>query len=821
MRSIRSPRRSRALAQGALAAFFALLACGQATAQVCSYLSLTDDATTTVTSTPRFLRFAQADGRWAAVAVRSEGTSNWDIGLSLSSAPFAGCVTFPVVASQELTGIDFVLGDFGAEGTGTRYAPISRTSGSGNATVEWDSGSRTAAVGANLNNLGSAALMDCWNVDLVAGQSYKIGLFGNLPGDYKMYVFKRGASNSWRQKSDAMIVISSNFSFSPILNATTTDRYALVVVNETGSPFGYNFKIRPCVDPPSLTNRVSESLTNDPTLPELIYDINTSVPGFATLAVRTADDGDNLDPTVTERTGPGYYPCDGTYRSGSGLYGPRVDLLVGDFASGAFSPGSTFDIGVSGAPSMGGPGRIEFDQGDETLVADGPTKYFIGGPDVVVRTLRANLVAGTDYIIHVAKCGAARTMLYVFRPFDTSDPLGGGWSTIANWHPAIAQVAVPDVQDFTFTPPVSGPYALVLTNETAENLCWEIGISTCRPRLNLADGVSVGLTANPILQYDGQATGTVHGRGAWSAVAVRPNSPTEDWVVEEWDAPTGSGPAPPPFGCLTGLLGASTANAGTSRLDFLARYDPTLADLKERVATQRIYPASLASPGGGAMVEFEMNNTQLAPGDLVNLFGMTPNELIEVWNIDLVAGQPYGIHFDADGFQGELFVMHSSSTCQTDCPQEYFALGGAGQVLRTSQPTVYTPSESGTYGLIVVSQDGGTGHFSLGVFTTTADAGTPPAPRVTRFRGAVPNPVRGNAQFAFDLARASEVGFEVVNLAGRIVARVPARVFPAGSAQLAWNGRTLDGSPLARGLYFVRMRVDGAVSGGERKVIVN
>jgi len=319
MGSIRSPRPGRAFAHGALAALLALLIGQSATAQTCTYTTLTDDATASFSTTPRLLRFTQADARWAAVAVRSEGTSNWDIGLSLTTAPFAQCVSVPVVASQNLTGIDFVLGDFAAEGTGTRYAPIARASGAGNATVEWDSGSRTAIVANRINqNSGNTPLIDCWNVDLVAGQSYNIGLFGNAAGDYKMYVFKHGGANSWRQKSDAMIVVSSNFSGPPTLTAPTTDRYALVVVNETQSPFGYAFYIRPCVDPPNLTHRVSETFSNTSMQPDELYEINPDVPGFATVAVRTAEDGDNLDLSVVERTGPGFYPCaPGTYRSGS------------------------------------------------------------------------------------------------------------------------------------------------------------------------------------------------------------------------------------------------------------------------------------------------------------------------------------------------------------------------------------------------------------------------------------------------------------------------------------------------------------------------
>jgi len=62
------------------------------------------------------------------------------------------------------------------------------------------------------------------------------------------------------------------------------------------------------------------------------------------------------------------------------------------------------------------------------------------------------------------------------------------------------------------------------------------------------------------------------------------------------------------------------------------------------------------------------------------------------------------------------------------------------------------------------------------------------------------------------------VGFEVVNIAGRVVARVPERTYAAGPGQAAWEGRDADGGRIAPGLYFVRMRVTGAIVGGGKLI---
>src|SRR5262245_14124164 len=107
----------------AFAAAAAIVLAASAHAQ-CTYPNLSDDVAQTFTTTPTFARFAQSSGRWAAAAVRSGGSANWDVGFSLGTAAFPTCLTLPVVASQQASGIDFVLGDFATQGTGTRYAPI-------------------------------------------------------------------------------------------------------------------------------------------------------------------------------------------------------------------------------------------------------------------------------------------------------------------------------------------------------------------------------------------------------------------------------------------------------------------------------------------------------------------------------------------------------------------------------------------------------------------------------------------------------------------------------------------------------------------------
>lgn len=804
-------------------AVLTLLAGGTARAQ-CTYPQLSTDVPQAFASTPAIPRFIQSGANWAAVGVKSGGTANWDIGLSLTTAAFPTCVALPVVASQQASGIDFVLGDFATQGTGTRYAPIARMSGTGSASVEWDDGHRVVDLAHFNDGPATPTLLDCWTANLVAGTSYRVWLFGDAPGDYTMYVFRRGGANTWRQRSDAIAVIPSSYTDVPPVVATTTDRYAFVIVNETGTTQPYMFNVQTCTDPPNLESRVSQLVPHDESIYLSPFEFNPDLPGFPTIAVRTPQLNGNLDLTIAKQNGSGFYPCvPGESQTGSGYVGTQVDFVVGDMASGAITPGATYWAGVAGGFSAFAGSRIEYDDGTDSLVVDGPTRLIFGNDDLVVRTYRINLEAGIPYSIHVAKPGVAQGRFHLFRPFDPAFPFGNGWLGLVGDHQPLIKFDVTGINDIAFTPPVTGPYAIVLTNESSEIAGWELGVSTCLKRIELLNDAPRSYAPAALAQPGWQQSfGAVHGRFGWSVVAARAQEPGDDWHLESWRFPTAGGGAPP-FGCLSGALGSTLDPGVTSNVDFLARYDLYAAGLETRVQSARVRYGGPAAPAGGVDVEYAQWNSFLVPGDLVQNYPVTPGNIVEVWNVQLAKYQPYAFHFAPSGFNGEVFLMQSVANCTGTCTPEMLAMGGPGQVAREIGDFIYTPVDSGLFGIVVVNQSARAGTFDLGVDVTTVDAesGAPvPGAFATRFRGAAPNPFGAATRFRFDLAKASRVGFEIVNIAGRVVASVAEAPFPGGPGSIAWSPRDGDGRRIAPGLYFARMRVDGEVIDAREKVIV-
>jgi len=99
-----------------------------------------------------------------------------------------------------------------------------------------------------------------------------------------------------------------------------------------------------------------------------------------------------------------------------------------------------------------------------------------------------------------------------------------------------------------------------------------------------------------------------------------------------------------------------------------------------------------------------------------------------------------------------------------------------------------------------VSKDGGT----AGIDSTAA----PPASAlVFAFHGAEPNPARGSATIAYELAEARPVRLEVYDVTGRrvrVLASFPLQ--PAGPHMVSWDGRDENGNAVAAGLYMLRLR---------------
>ncbi|HNW60915.1 MAG TPA: peptide-N-glycosidase F-related protein [bacterium] len=78
-------------------------------------------------------------------------------------------------------------------------------------------------------------------------------------------------------------------------------------------------------------------------------------------------------------------------------------------------------------------------------------------------------------------------------------------------------------------------------------------------------------------------------------------------------------------------------------------------------------------------------------------------------------------------------------------------------------------------------------------------------PEQLELLGAWPNPFNSAAAIRFFLPGLTEVRVTVMNSRGQLVARVGQGSLPRGLHTLRWQGRTLDGSPAASGVYYLNL----------------
>jgi hypothetical protein len=73
-----------------------------------------------------------------------------------------------------------------------------------------------------------------------------------------------------------------------------------------------------------------------------------------------------------------------------------------------------------------------------------------------------------------------------------------------------------------------------------------------------------------------------------------------------------------------------------------------------------------------------------------------------------------------------------------------------------------------------------------------------------------PNPFNPGAAVHFSLDRPGPVELTVLDISGRQVATLLSEPMTAGAHQFHWSGMDAQGTPVASGIYFVRMRAGGS-----------
>jgi glycosidase len=162
-------------------------------------------------------------------------------------------------------------------------------------------------------------------------------------------------------------------------------------------------------------------------------------------------------------------------------------------------------------------------------------------------------------------------------------------------------------------------------------------------------------------------------------------------------------------------------------------------------------------------------------------------------------------------------------------PWSDLGLSGSGTPVKVMATIVHTNGAMGNQFLPPLAPgtpDVGVPPYSLKtvagqqyVTQSTALAVPPASPARRMPLLAAPNPLRDTTTLRFGLARAARVQLDVLDVSGRRVRSLGARLLDAGVNAVRWDGRDDSGRTVGAGLYFARVLADG-VSSTTRLVVV-
>lgn len=297
----------------------------------------------------------------------------------------------------------------------------------------------------------------------------------------------------------------------------------------------------------------------------------------------------------------------------------------------------------------------------------------------------------------------------------------------------------------------------------------------------------------------------------WSGVAVR-SPASSDWDIEVFDQNSyGLSPYPNCFG--NGLAGSYRR----SGVDFV------VGDFTDNQTPAGVYGMRAFRYSGTDAGTFEWdsgpNSITLASAADTAAGVASVSEWtgpIDVFDVDLSAGVTYTVELRATAPATMLHVFTSYGV-----PGFVKVFPRSAAILSTGgRFALFTAQVTAPHGIVVTNEDGTPSFFQLKVWSTTPVGVGAPSIARAGLEGVTPNPAPGRAKIAFALREAGTASFDILDLAGRVVAHIPGRQWAPGQGSVEWDGTTREGRLAASGVYFVRMQIQDQRVGVSRFALV-
>jgi hypothetical protein len=561
-----------------------------------------------------------------------------------------------------------------------------------------------------------------------------------------------------------------------------SDLYGIVVVNDIGGIGSYTLGVGTCATPKVLQSGIARPMQNV----QNYFEFDQQPHSWCAVGYRLTQSSPSLS-VFGDPTGQPYPDCFGDPLGSDTGTQWEAALLVGDCTTGQSPTGDHY--AYSPQYAEGASGMIEWDNGNQQLHVDATPITRSTGSQDVVSAWSVALIGGATYTFHFAPTGGAETKLFLFRtsgPDNWYDRTGAELVIGGGGHPQ------------QYTAPADDWYGVVVVNDNGLAGAYTLSVDRCGLATPLEDG-DIEITTPG---WPSQDFSFLQQEGVWAAVGVRSS---EDWNIAVKEHMSGG---TPPSSCATGLLSQSTLPNDPQVVDFV------VGDFHLNPLGDFHVNAYAGAGSGEGTVEWEFSPYPITHNGALRQFGTDADDVLRVYDVFMVEGHEYQIQFSRiNGLADSRFLLFESSG------ETYWA-PRSERVLESSTATTYTPTSTGYHGLVLVNDNGLFGIYEIGISAPTVSAGPGPNPPSSGILTLIPNPTRGAMQVQFELAEAGEVAFEIVDVKGRVVARIDPQELGAGVSVATWNGLTSRGTRPAAGVYFLRMTVGNEVAGGDRFVIL-
>ena len=546
-----------------------------------------------------------------------------------------------------------------------------------------------------------------------------------------------------------------------------------------------------------LASGVSDFVNDDPAT----FQVQGVQPRWAAVAMRNQD---GLDWNLEVRNQSEPYPvCSSNTIASSNTFGH--DVLAIDGRVGA--PESDYVVAQTGNGG-GFVARIEYEQPTLAMQANAVFQQVTTGPDDFLAVREIQMFSGIPYNIRIQpSSGLGSLRLYVFAPTST----GSGW--LGRYEAALEATLAPDTENWIpYTPTDDGPYAIVIVNESGAVGTYQLAVGRCP---FFATGLSENVPFHIGSLDDWPAfTPNAH---SWPAVGVRGDiGHSYNFDVAPYPrSQFGTYPV-----CSDSVVGSQYSGLGVRVLAGDFRAQP----LRPYTARASIEGQPRLSSSGE--IEWDgAGDALIVNGDVLAVVP-PPNNVLDAWNVHLIMGVTYTFTLvPAPGATAiyRLLVFGNAT------PGSPAWSSRPDAILEASGPHGFIPGHSGTYGVVVVNDNGGTGNYTVAVTANLVNVpgvpGGPPPVAAHRIRAAAPNPSAGAMRIDFELARAGTAEFRLRDVAGRTVATVPAGRREAGVSSFMLDGGVgsvagRDVRRVAAGVYFLSLVVDGVEADGRRIVLL-